>query len=313
MSTTISDTRVSYMKSSEDKNNGTQNYIDMSNFRCYHGMQIINRKACIALSDIPAALTPTASDCSSGGNTSQLSVALDERVIANVLQQCVNDAACEEFLRDMRTKGLNFRGDTPMDGNCCFWAASDQLHLLNDQITDTVDSYTHVQLRSEMAHFSRFLTVDFKDYMASMKQDGTYADHISLETLQTILKKNIKVIMSAAGEDIQIGDNTSTQCLIFKNDDFMAVKMTSIRKKVHVYIAKMMFTCRHCGAEYLSREKMMRHVRNKHSKTIVECRYCSYKVSSSLAFRMKEHEKAKHSEQIEQQRRELNKTMINQE
>lgn len=65
-----------------------------------------------------------------------------------------------------------------------------------------------------MAHFSRFLTVDFKDYMASMKQDGTYADHIRLETLQTILKKNIKVIMSAAGEDIQIGDNTSTQCLM---------------------------------------------------------------------------------------------------
>ncbi|CAG2196562.1 unnamed protein product [Mytilus edulis] len=43
---------------------------------------------------------------------------------------------------------------------------------------------------------------------------------------------------------------------------------------------------------------MMRHVRNKHSKTIVECRYCSYKVSSSLAFRMKEHEKARHAEQV---------------
>ncbi|VDI56284.1 Hypothetical predicted protein [Mytilus galloprovincialis] len=64
------------------------------------------------------------------------------------------------------------------------------------------------------------------------------------------------------------------------------------------YYGEMMFTCRHCGAEYLSREKMMRHVRNKHSKTIVECNYCSYKVSSSLAFRMREHEKSKHAEQV---------------
>ncbi|CAC5405925.1 unnamed protein product [Mytilus coruscus] len=80
------------------------------------------------------------------------------------------------------------------------------------------------------------------------------------------------------------------------SDDTHAINEHMIQITQNMW--KMMFICRHCGAEYLSREKLMRHVRNKHPKTTVECHYCSYKVSSSLAFRMKEHEKMRHSEQI---------------
>lgn len=55
-----------------------------------------------------------------------------------------------------------------------------------------------------------------------------------------------------------------------------------------------MFTCRMCGVLYKAKDRLLRHVRDKHPKNLSEFRWCTYKVGSSLKYRMHQHEKTKH-------------------
>ena len=59
-----------------------------------------------------------------------------------------------------------------------------------------------------------------------------------------------------------------------------------------------MFTCFQCGAEYLTRKRLMRHVRLKHPSKIIKCQYCGYVLSSSLKYQMKRHMELRHSAQV---------------
>ncbi|CAG2239816.1 unnamed protein product [Mytilus edulis] len=56
----------------------------------------------------------------------------------------------------------------------------------------------------------------------------------------------------------------------------------------------MTFFCFHCGAQYNLRSQLTRHVRDKHPKKMLQCRFCSYMVPTSKRFRLIEHEKNVH-------------------
>ena len=56
----------------------------------------------------------------------------------------------------------------------------------------------------------------------------------------------------------------------------------------------MTYQCKICSAEYRSHETLMRHVRTKHPKKIIKCNLCTYVVSSSVKYRMEQHQKARH-------------------
>ncbi|VDH93262.1 Hypothetical predicted protein [Mytilus galloprovincialis] len=56
----------------------------------------------------------------------------------------------------------------------------------------------------------------------------------------------------------------------------------------------MVFFCFHCGAQYNLRSQLTRHVRDKHPKKMLQCRFCSYLVPTSKRFRLNEHEKNVH-------------------
>ena len=56
-----------------------------------------------------------------------------------------------EFEEKIRTKGFKIRGETPEDGNCFFWAVSDQLDRTGS------NEVTHTELRGKVVQFLRTL------------------------------------------------------------------------------------------------------------------------------------------------------------
>ena len=69
-----------------------------------------------------------------------------------------------------------------------------------------------------------------------------------------------------------------------------------------------------CGVLYKTKDRLLRHVRDKHPKKLQECRWCTYKVGSSLKDRMHQHEKTKHPQQydtMENRKNRGHKTMEN--
>jgi len=58
-----------------------------------------------------------------------------------------------------------------------------------------------------------------------------------------------------------------------------------------------MFTCRICGVLYTTKDRLLRHVRDRHPKKLLGWRWCTYKVGSSVNYRMHQHEKTKHQHQ----------------
>ena len=55
------------------------------------------------------------------------------------------------FSNSIMKKGWQIRGETPEDGNCAFWAISDQLELTDGSC------YTHTQLRQNVVQFMKDL------------------------------------------------------------------------------------------------------------------------------------------------------------
>lgn len=70
---------------------------------------------------------------------------------------------CEESLRKFKesalARGYAVRGDTPSDGNCFFWALSDQLDQHN------IAQVTHHGLRDQVATYTQNLTQVFNFYV----------------------------------------------------------------------------------------------------------------------------------------------------
>lgn len=65
----------------------------------------------------------------------------------------------------------------------------------------------------------------------------------------------------------------------------------------------MLYECYQCGAEYKDKEKLMRHVREKHPKKVLQCGYCRYTQPSSKQYQMRTHIKNRHMSKIENPRR----------
>ena len=55
------------------------------------------------------------------------------------------------FSNSIMKKGWQIRGETPEDGNCAFWAISDQLELTDGSC------YTHTHLRQNVVQFMKDL------------------------------------------------------------------------------------------------------------------------------------------------------------
>lgn len=64
-----------------------------------------------------------------------------ESIVLFVNQADSNDEMTKAFEEKIYMKGVKLRGETPSDGNCLFWAISDQMDRINKNV------YTHTQLR----------------------------------------------------------------------------------------------------------------------------------------------------------------------
>ncbi|VDI27015.1 Hypothetical predicted protein [Mytilus galloprovincialis] len=71
-------------------------------------------------------------------------------------------------------------------------------------------------------------------------------------------------------------------------------KIKELTKLLTLWLPLMTFFCFHCGAQYNLRSQLTRHVRDKHPKKMLQCRFCSYLVPTSKRFRLMEHEKNVH-------------------
>ena len=83
--------------------------------------------------------------------TGELTDALRQSIQSH--EQHLNDVntSMVNFQLNVASKGWQLDGTTPGDGNCCFWAVSNQLDKLG------IDSLTHVQLRSRVVQYIREL------------------------------------------------------------------------------------------------------------------------------------------------------------
>jgi len=57
---------------------------------------------------------------------------------------------------------------------------------------------------------AKFLTTPFDTYLENMKRDGTYADHVTVQALSTMLNLNIHIIHANTDENVMIHPTNST-------------------------------------------------------------------------------------------------------
>ena len=71
-----------------------------------------------------------------------------------------HEVVFETFGVKITEKGWQLRGDVPEDGNCCFWAISDQLDR------NGLEAFTHVELRKNVIGYVENLPkVSFQLYL----------------------------------------------------------------------------------------------------------------------------------------------------
>lgn len=97
---------------------------------------------------------------------------------------------------------------TPSDGNCLFWALSQQLDIVGKQ-------HTHYDLRkllvdymeslpeSQKEELQESMTSTYDEYLSEMKTDGSYADHVAVSALGKIL--GVKIVVHQESGDTTIG------------------------------------------------------------------------------------------------------------
>lgn len=91
----------------------------------------------------PASLTLLLAD---GDGVSQSNAIAESLMSFDQHQQRCKDAV-EKFSNRISAKGWRINGDTPSDGNCCFWALSAQLDMV------AAESQTHTELRKNAVNF----------------------------------------------------------------------------------------------------------------------------------------------------------------
>lgn len=97
--------------------------------------------------------------------------ALSESLASHERHQQQNAVALESFKILVNKKAWNIRGSTPDDGNCCFWALSDQLDRVGSEIS------THTELRQKVVRFlremSEVLTLPFHQFRYKYSKHNT--------------------------------------------------------------------------------------------------------------------------------------------
>ncbi|XP_045195926.1 uncharacterized protein LOC123551226 [Mercenaria mercenaria] len=166
------------------------------------------------------------------------------------------------FATSIARKGWQIRGTTPTDGNCAFWAISDQLDrtgghpYTQTQLRENVVEYIENLSENDKENLAKFLTQSMDSYLHGMRLNGTYADHICLQSLCKMLSMDILVVNS--GDDIRLQPTgTSSKTLVlghlpdlqhyvsleplkrFELDDFVAVHLTGDKHR-RVYVAKVL-------------------------------------------------------------------------
>ncbi|CAG2230155.1 unnamed protein product [Mytilus edulis] len=94
-----------------------------------------------------------------------LDIAVAESIVLFVNQADSNDEMIKAFEEKIHEKGVKLRGETPSDGNCLFWAISDQMDRINKNV------YTHTQLRRMVVDHIQNLSDDEKSELAKFIPD----------------------------------------------------------------------------------------------------------------------------------------------
>lgn len=151
----------------------------------------------------------------------------DEGISADVLaesrqtekiqkEQTVNQM--NTFSNKIAQRNFVLSGNTPMDGNCFFWAVADYLNEHRSMSVSQEDLRQKVVLslesmtEEEKEETSDFLAEDtFSSYVKKMSKNGTYADHVAIKTLSVAME--LTIIIVSEDDTITIGDY-ATPCHI---------------------------------------------------------------------------------------------------
>ena len=125
----------------------------------------------------------------------------DDVRVCRALQMSIEDQEKHDETVDMHLKKLEEHVEdkfavqqVPMDGNCFFWSLS----WLMDRAG--LGSYTHTELRKMVCdhmlklsvnrkqEIAPFLQGTFNEYVSKMQKNGTYADHVVISEITSILK-----------------------------------------------------------------------------------------------------------------------------
>lgn len=100
--------------------------------------------------------------------------------------QAIVCSALEFYTQCLLRKGFSLNGNTPLDGNCLFEAVAASLNdgrtasFLRTKVGESLERKSN----DEMNEISKFLeNMTFQEYVAKMKQNGTYADHLAIKCL----------------------------------------------------------------------------------------------------------------------------------
>ncbi|XP_078605300.1 uncharacterized protein LOC144878523 [Branchiostoma floridae x Branchiostoma japonicum] len=105
--------------------------------------------------------------------------------------------------------GLKLRPDVPKDGNCLFYAVSDQLVrtgstvISHSQLRQDVVGYLSKHPHNEHGdHLRAFVpNEDWEDYLQQMSRDGVWGDHIVLQAMASMLGRDIRIVSSIDAEN----------------------------------------------------------------------------------------------------------------
>ncbi|XP_019619732.1 PREDICTED: uncharacterized protein LOC109466449 [Branchiostoma belcheri] len=115
-----------------------------------------------------------------------------------------------------QTAGMKLRPPTPKDGNCFFWAISDQLkrealrqegaeEMAQEDIRELVTSYIRDNPNTAdgepIASFIDTPGVSLEEYLIKMAENGVWADHIVVQATADLLRRTINIVSTAGDED----------------------------------------------------------------------------------------------------------------
>ncbi len=144
-------------------------------------------------------------------DTDPLACATMESVRSHRVDEAYHKDCMESYSKQIMGQNLCVTGNTPSDGNCLYWAVSQQLDsICGEQQTHTylrnltaryIESLPH----SDKDRISAFLTEPLDTYLSTLQKDASYADHIAVEMLAAALDCQICVYHSDPNNNVLVG------------------------------------------------------------------------------------------------------------